>query len=180
MNNYDPNDILKFRFFFTSVNKHHNEENLKFKEKTYDDIENFVKNILDNSGNDQEYIGGMLENFTIELLQKKVGLDISVIDHKNAYHIQNFILEYFGKLVAKNFQPLEIHEKYSIRQIVWLFKVLQENKVVLNYSVDLIRTLSALLNHPVATIKTYISTKDETEEGPPCIFPGYEWDNLFK
>jgi len=179
MNNYNPDDILKFRFFFTSVNKHHNEENLKFKEKTYNDIENFVKNILDNSGNDQEYIGEMLENFTVELLQKKVGLDISVIDHKNAYHIQNFILEYFGKLVAKNFQPLEIHKNYSIKEIVWLFKVLHENNVIVNYPVDLIKILSALLNQPEKTIKAYISTKDEFL-APNCIFPGYEWDNLFK
>jgi hypothetical protein len=178
MTNFNPNDILKFKYFFTSVNKHHDEENLKFKEKTYDDIENFVKNILDNAGIDQEYVGGMLTNFISELLQMKVGLEIAPHDHLNAYKIQNFVLEYFGELVADKFKPIKIGPEYNLKQIVWLFKVLQQNDVITNYQVDLIDTLSALLNEKKGTIKTYLGL-DNSEE-PAVLFKNISWDDLFK
>ena len=178
MNNIqnEENEILKFRYFFTSVYSHHAESDLKFKEKNYDDITKYVKDLLDKYGED-EYVGRLFIDECNNLLNMNIGTNIGVKDHQNAYKIRKFILEYFGELVANKFQPLEIGKKYTLKQIVWLFKILQENDVINNHQVDLIETLSALLGEKKGTIKTYLGSSED--EAPPCLFKNLDWSDLF-
>ena len=172
----DENEILKFRYFFTSVYGHHAESELKFEEKNYDDIKKYVKDLLDKYGED-DYVGRLFIDICTDLLKLNVGIKISLKDHQNAYNIRNFILEYFGELVANKFQPLEIGQKYSLKQIVWLFKILKENDVINNHQVDLIETLSSLLGEKKGTIKTYLGSNED--EAPAPLFKNIEWADLF-
>jgi hypothetical protein len=173
MSNYNPNDIEVFNFFFTSVYNHHDEENLKFNEKTYQDIESFVDELLIKAENESDTVAHLLIS-KIKVIILESYHDLSPTDHFNLIKISNYINE---KIKPQIKEQLFIGTNFDINQIVWLFKILQENHVFQNQKNELIDILHVIMNVKKETIGRYMYMKEDQE--PKCIFPNLSWDELF-
>jgi len=171
MNNYNPEKIEIFNFFFTSIYKHFDEDDLKYTEKRYQDIENFVDELLEKAGQDSESV---LIQFGLMINSLSLNSDLSSTDRYNLIKISNYINE---KIKPQIKEQLFISINYDIIQVVWLFKILQEKHVFQNQKNELIDILHVIMNVKKETIERYMYMKEDQE--PKCIFPNLTWNELF-
>ena len=171
MNNYNPEKIEIFNFFFTSVYKHFDEDDLKYTEKTYQDIENFVDELLEKAGQDSESV---IIQLGLMINPLSLNSDLSSIDRFNLIKIAKYIEE---KRMPSINEEIYFGINYNLKQFVWLFKLLQENNVFQNQKNELIDILQFLFKEKKETIERYMYMKEDEE--PKCIFPNLKWDELF-
>jgi len=173
MNNYDSNNIVKFRYFFSQFNKDESQ-------KSFDNIKSFVDKIMKDSGDESEYVATQLIFIINELFSLSVGIDIAASDHYNLIKINNYIQENWIEQKIK--EPIYLGVNYNLKQFVWLFKILQENNVIQNKKEELINILQVILSADKVekeNIERYMYA-NHVEEPKKCIFPDLAWDDLFK
>ena len=172
MNLYNENNIEFFNFFFTSIYKFSDTE--KFKNKTYQDMKNFVDNWLQKDKAETEIIAKLFLSKCISISQHQNFQYISFEDHKNLLKIS----EYLEEKIEPRIIPLELHVNVDSNSFVYLFRLLQENKIINNTKPELENILFALLNNRVtkSSINSYLYSEHQF---PETIFPKCKWNDLF-
>lgn len=177
MNNFlfNENNIELFNFFFTSIYKFSDPE--KFKNTTYDDLQNFVDVCLNKDKDETEIVVKVFLDKIIFLTLHPDFRFISVKDHKNLIKIKEYLE---AKVEPKINVPICLGVNYDLKQFVWLFKILQENNVIQNNKIDLINILQVIFSADSdvkKNIERYMYA-NIIEEPKKCIFPKLDWADL--